>query len=129
MGPCRKCGQFECECKATSPAPLPRERVEQLRDSAKYTATLGFGYDCRYDPAFMVGVFSELLALRDENEKLKRRNAEAERIIESFRANPYGCSFCDSGKLRTPDNPAKDHDDDCVFVVAHDFLACPLEPR
>lgn len=30
-------------------------------------------------------------------------------------AEPHGCPFCDSGKLR---NPAKDHTDDCPYKVA-----------
>jgi hypothetical protein len=36
---------------------------------------------------------------------------------------PFGCRFCDSGKLRTPDNPEKTHDDDCGFLLARAALA------
>ncbi len=31
---------------------------------------------------------------------------------------PYGCRFCDSGTLRTPGNPEKDHEDHCAFKCA-----------
>jgi len=31
-------------------------------------------------------------------------------------ANPHGCRFCDYGVLRTPNDPAKSHDDDCPYM-------------
>lgn len=34
-------------------------------------------------------------------------------------AEPYGCRFCDSGKLR---NPTKGHDDDCGFLMLRGAL-------
>jgi hypothetical protein len=36
---------------------------------------------------------------------------------EAVISNPYGCPFCDSGTLRTPNNPAKDHNPDCPYVL------------
>lgn len=35
--------------------------------------------------------------------------------LQRILAEPYGCAFCDSGKLR---NPAKDHDENCGFALA-----------
>ena len=32
--------------------------------------------------------------------------------------DPHGCRFCDSGRLRTPSDPTKSHDDDCGFALA-----------
>jgi len=37
------------------------------------------------------------------------------RILDS----PYGCAYCDSGKLR---NTQKDHDERCGFAQATDLL-------
>lgn len=45
--------------------------------------------------------------------------------IEALQAivnNPDGCPFCDSGKLRTPNNPAKGHTETCGFAMAEDVL-------
>ncbi len=42
--------------------------------------------------------------------------------LEAIFAEPYGCRFCDSGKLRTPNNPAKFHDDNCGFWMAYTLL-------
>jgi len=36
--------------------------------------------------------------------------------------SPYGCAFCDSGVLRKPGIPEKDHDDDCPYKMARDLL-------
>lgn len=38
--------------------------------------------------------------------------------LKAIVADPYGCRFCDSGKLRTPNNPEKDHDATCGYVLA-----------
>ena len=35
--------------------------------------------------------------------------------LDLILAEPHGCVFCDSGKLR---NPNKDHDDNCGFAAA-----------
>jgi hypothetical protein len=40
-------------------------------------------------------------------------------------AEPDGCRFCDSGKLRTPNDPAKDHDDGCGFAMMATALRLP----
>ncbi len=41
-------------------------------------------------------------------------------ILRRFLESPYGCGFCDSGKLRNPNKP---HDDDCPFLQAERMLA------
>jgi len=51
------------------------------------------------------------------------REDTAVEILRAIVASPYGCAFCDSGKLRTEGNPAKDHDEDCGFARAVAFLA------
>ncbi len=43
--------------------------------------------------------------------------------LRAILAEPYGCPFCDSGKLRTEGNPAKDHDPTCGFAMARAALA------
>jgi hypothetical protein len=54
---------------------------------------------------------------------------QIEAALRRIVASPYGCRFCDSGKLRTPNNPAKDHDDDCGFLMADAALrACAEAP-
>lgn len=56
-------------------------------------------------------------ALGQEDRSLR---AALERIL----AEPYGCSFCDSGKLR---NPVKPHEEDCGFAMAAAALARPMK--
>lgn len=43
--------------------------------------------------------------------------------IEAILRDPYGCRFCDSGKLRIPDNPDKGHDPDCGYLLAEVALS------
>jgi hypothetical protein len=43
--------------------------------------------------------------------------------LELILAEPFGCPFCDSGKLRKPKDPAKGHTDDCGFDVARRAIA------
>lgn len=45
------------------------------------------------------------------------------KALEAILKEPHGCPFCDSGKLRTPNNPAKDHDPDCGFLLAKAALS------
>lgn len=42
-----------------------------------------------------------------------------ERVVKAMIAEPYGCAFCDSGKLR---NPEKDHDANCAWKLAKEAL-------
>jgi hypothetical protein len=35
--------------------------------------------------------------------------------LTAILADPHGCRFCDSGKLR---NPKKEHDDTCGYLLA-----------
>lgn len=44
--------------------------------------------------------------------------------LKAILADPYGCPFCDSGKLR---NPAKPHDEDCGFALARAALSSDRE--
>lgn len=46
-----------------------------------------------------------------------RRLEQALKALRLIIADPYGCRFCDSGKLR---NPSKDHDEACGFAMADD---------
>lgn len=43
-----------------------------------------------------------------------------ESALRAIVAEPFGCVFCDSGKLR---NPAKRHDAKCGFGMAQRLLA------
>jgi hypothetical protein len=43
--------------------------------------------------------------------------------LELILAEPHGCPFCDSGKLRKPMNPAKGHTADCGFDAAQRVVA------
>ncbi len=51
------------------------------------------------------------------------RVRELKAALRALLANPYGCPFCDSGKLRTEGVPEKDHNDDCGYVLARAALA------
>lgn len=63
------------------------------------------------------------------NEAIKDRDWHSDRLdaalgaIRGLLAEPYGCRFCDSGTLRKPNDPAKDHDSDCPYAVAHAALS------
>jgi hypothetical protein len=39
---------------------------------------------------------------------------------------PYGCAWCDSGTLRKPGIPGKEHDDQCPYRLLHAALAAWL---
>ncbi len=59
---------------------------------------------------------------RDEIDANARLIAAAPDLLEGLTAllaDPYGCRFCDSGRLRTPNHPGKGHDATCGFVLAH----------
>jgi hypothetical protein len=43
--------------------------------------------------------------------------------LELILAEPHGCPFCDSGKLRKPIDPTKGHTDDCGFDAARQAIA------
>lgn len=45
--------------------------------------------------------------------------AEFEAALRAILADPYGCPFCDSGKLR---NPTKEHDEACGYCLAAEAL-------
>lgn len=40
--------------------------------------------------------------------------------LRAILADPYGCRFCDSGKLRDPHRP---HDDSCGYRLAEMVIA------
>lgn len=48
------------------------------------------------------------------------REIEMRRALEALVAEPHGCVFCDSGKLRNPNKP---HAPDCGFDMAQTALA------
>lgn len=48
-------------------------------------------------------------------DQLSVKNAEMEKAIRQILTEPYGCVFCDSGKLR---NPVKHHAINCGFWMA-----------
>lgn len=66
-----------------------------------------------------------------ENVPVEAQSAERELIdklmsaLRGLLAEPYGCPFCDSGRLRKPDNPAKDHNDDCPYKIARALVESP----
>lgn len=53
--------------------------------------------------------------IADRFSELERELAEARHALEAILADPYGCRFCDSGKLRNAD---KGHDPECGYALA-----------
>lgn len=51
------------------------------------------------------------------------REAQLEKALTAILADPYGCVFCDSGKLR---NPSKPHTPTCGFALARAIV--PVQP-
>ena len=47
---------------------------------------------------------------------------EALKVIAGFLASPYGCAFCDSGKLRSPDREDRQHDEECPYLRGVNLL-------
>lgn len=56
----------------------------------------------------------------EEVRGLKSQLEAAKEAISAILIEPFGCRFCDSGKLRNPD---KAHDDDCGYLIAQRTLA------
>lgn len=59
-------------------------------------------------------------AQEDELTRLRKVNTNKLAALQGILAEPYGCSLCDSGKLR---NPGKGHQPDCPYEVAHAAIA------
>jgi hypothetical protein len=57
------------------------------------------------------------------NAKLIAAAPELYDALLAIMKDPFGCRFCDSGKLRKPDDPEKTHDDDCGFFLARAAIA------
>lgn len=55
----------------------------------------------------------------DRYEKLRVYAGLYERALRAILADPHGCRFCDSGKLR---NPEKDHDETCGYKLAQEAM-------
>ena len=64
---------------------------------------------CTKDRAYLLTLIDQLRG------ELKRKTKALEHVL----AEPYGCPFCDSGKLR---NPCKSHDANCGFELARAAL-------
>lgn len=52
----------------------------------------------------------------------QRQQAEMEKALIRILAEPHGCQFCDSGKLRNPEKP---HDPNCGFWLASRAISQP----
>lgn len=61
-------------------------------------------------------------AIIAHSEQYRERVLELEKGLLGILQRPHGCRFCDSGVLRTPDNPSKDHDDDCPYKITKQLL-------
>jgi len=53
-------------------------------------------------------------------DSLLSQDTSAVVALRAILADPYGCQFCDSGKLRSPHKP---HDDNCGYRLAEMVLA------
>lgn len=52
-----------------------------------------------------------------------------EQALRAILADPGGCRFCDSGKLRNPNDPAKGHDPWCGYALAEIALGAVKGPH
>jgi hypothetical protein len=55
---------------------------------------------------------------------IQHAQARHDAALRAIVAEPFGCVFCDSGKLR---NPAKPHEDDCGFAMAAALVSEPSQ--
>ena len=72
--------------------------------------------------AFVAEITKPSLTMRILTLTRQQRDA-AEKALRQIIKEPFGCRFCDSGKLRTPNNPDKDHDVDCGYLMAQSYIA------
>lgn len=94
---------------------VPKERARSVSNGIEVLAAR-FRKSDRAQSARIAALEAELAAER----------ARADVLLAALNAimiEPYGCRFCDSGKLRKPGDPAKDHDDDCGFLLARAAIA------
>lgn len=61
--------------------------------------------------------------VRQANARLIAAAPELYEALEVILEEPHGCPFCDSGILRTPNNPAKSHTENCGYYRARLALA------
>lgn len=59
----------------------------------------------------------EITRLHEELDRMRHRVEKDKAAIRAVLENPYGCPFCDCGKLRKPDDPSKGHDEDCPYIL------------
>lgn len=67
-----------------------------------------------------------LLDSVDAAEKAEARESRLRAALEAILREPYGCPFCNSGKLR---NPLKTHTDDCGYALAQAALTEKEKPQ
>ena len=91
------------------------------RDDALATTTTDAQYDI---------LRSDYAALQAKHDALIATHKGLEKALRAILADPYGCRFCDSGKLRTPADPkyrhmleaCTEHDDSCGYGLAKTAL-------
>ena len=125
---CEKCGLMHSP--TTCPVDL-KERAEKAEALCeKYHAVLREKGAGEGDIGELLETVDELNAKRASLVKAQISlgrvigdNMLRGRALRRLLREPYGCPFCDSGKLRRPNNPEKGHDEDCGFAMATQALA------
>jgi hypothetical protein len=69
------------------------------------------------------------LDTRHQIRELEDELSAARKALEALLREPHGCPFCDSGKLRNPTHPGKQHSLDCGFLLAEKALALRAEGK
>ena len=132
-------GMYVSDAVAVGIRPFLEEITELERERDSYAAAGIAEYDgaqaarrgvsiedCPYGPNKPDGFRdSTLMGMWQKGHDLvtrAKRIEELEAALLRILAEPDGCPFCDSGKLRTPDNPAKGHNGECGFFMAQKAL-------
>jgi hypothetical protein len=81
-------------------------------------------YWCRCGECDKVGIpyAVDFWNTRPIEDQLRAELEAAKAAIRAVFENPYGCPFCDCGKLRKPDDPRKGHDDDCPYALLRQVI-------
>jgi len=101
--------------------PIPDPRATALAEQIARTLCRVEG---RLDEGSLIAEWTPVVsaALADAKREAQLEADQAIAALQAIWREPHGCCFCDSGVLRKPGVPGKDHEDTCGFRLAEVVL-------